>query len=76
MRIVHNRSIPNVDVDRLKDSLDQIHEMCHTRYGITHWEESRRGLINMGIKGRMVAAELDRRGEPPSDCWLCTRGTF
>ena len=75
MRIVRNRSIPNVDSDRLQDSLTRIHDMVHTREGLQKWDAPRRGLYDYGMKSIAINAELRKRGETPSveGCRWCSK---
>lgn len=74
MRIVRTRSIPNVDVDRLQDSLSRVHEMVHTRDGLVAWDAPRRGLFDYGMKGLAIRDELVRRGVKPDvlGCRWCS----
>lgn len=62
MKIVKTKSIPNVDDERLLDSLAQVHAMCHTLEGLRAHEDTRRSLIDHGIKGLKIRDELKRRG--------------
>ena len=56
--------IVNVDDDRLRDSLRQIHERCHTVVGLRAHDAPRRTLVDLGVKGLAIRAELARRNEP------------
>ena len=71
MRIVRSKSIPNVDMERLLDSLAQIHAHCHTVEGIMAHDGPRRDLVNHGMKGRKISAEVVKRGGAAPDCQLC-----
>lgn len=71
MRIVRTKSIPNVDDDRLITDRARIHDMFHTVDGLRGHDGPRRDLIDNGIKGRKIAAELARRGHAPSPCRFC-----
>ena len=70
MRVVKNKSIPNVDDERLFDSIVQLHAANHTAEGLHAFEGPRRQLVNEGIKGRLITAELQRRGHTGT-CTLC-----
>lgn len=74
MRIVRTKSIPNVDSDRLRDSIAQVHAAFHTPEGLSRHDGPRRGLIDNGIKGLRIRAELQRRGESTGikDCRWCS----
>lgn len=72
VRIVRNKSVPNVDTERLLDSLTQIHDMVHTSHGLRAWDDTRRGLYNYGHKCLLIRAELSRRGVASGiDCQWC-----
>lgn len=72
---VRMKSIPNVDVGRLKDSLAQIHQKVHTQDGLRSWEEPRRGLYNYGMKALAIRKEIENRGERSDiDCRWCGSG--
>ena len=74
MRIVKIKSIGNVDEERLRDSLAQIHHIVHTEAGLRAHEDTRRSLIEMGVKGRLIAARIHAlTGEVPS-CRFCWGG--
>ena len=77
MKVIRTKSIPNVDSDRLRDSLAQTHQMAHTPDGIREHMGPRRDLINHGVRGLRIAAELTRRNEPTGipDCRFCS-GSF
>lgn len=62
-RIVKNKSIPNVDSDRLRGDLGRLHQRFHTTEGLHEHDGPRRDLIDNGIKGLKIKAELDKRGE-------------
>lgn len=62
MRIVKTKSIPNVDSDRLIDSIQQLHHMLHTPEGLHGFDEPRRGLIDNGRKALRIRDELHARG--------------
>ena len=74
MKIVRTKSIPNVDSDRLRDSLTQTHAACHTVDGLAAHHGPRRELVDNGIRGLRIAAELVRRGEPTGipSCRFCS----
>jgi hypothetical protein len=69
------RSIPNVDDERLQDSLVRIHTLVHTAEGLKVWDAPRRGLFDYGMKALAINAELRRRGVVPSvvGCRWCSR---
>lgn len=70
MRPVKNKSIPNVSDERLLVSQAQIHHVYHTPEGLRGVEQ-RREMVDMGIKGRKISAELAKRGHPRGDCNFC-----
>lgn len=74
MRIVHNKSIPNVDADRLRDSLLQIHQQYHTIEGLQKFDAPRRKLVDIGKKGLLIKDELVKRNEPTGiyNCRWCS----
>ena len=76
MRIVRTKSIPNVDDGRLIEDLQRIHDAFHTAEGLRAHDGPRRELIDNGIKGKKIAAEMDRRGIPLSGCRFCHPGIF
>lgn len=63
-KVVKSKSIPNVDADRLRDSLSQVHQAIHTPEGLHKWDQPRRSLYDWGTKGLAIRAELASRGEP------------
>lgn len=71
MRIVRTRSIGNVDADRLVDSLAQLHRILHTPEGLRAWDDTRRALIEHGIKARRIRAELRARAVAVPECRHC-----
>lgn len=73
MKIVRTKSIPNVDADRLMDSVGQIHDQIHTPEGIRAWDAPRRGMIEMGIKSIKIHKELERRGIHHRCCRITER---
>jgi hypothetical protein len=71
-RVVRTKSIQNVDSDRLRDSLSQVHSMVHTADGLHAWDQPRRGLIDNGKKAMLIRDELKKRGESSGiDCRWC-----
>lgn len=72
-RIVRNKSIPNVDTPRLVGDLGILHNRFHTVEGLRAHDQPRRNLIDNGVKARLVADELRRRGEPSNGCPFCDR---
>lgn len=65
MKVVHTRSIPNVDADRLRDSLAQLHEQFHTAAGLHTWDGGHgKKFAEKGIKLLAIRDELVRRREP------------
>jgi hypothetical protein len=72
MRIIRNRSIPNVDDDRLIYDRDRLHQTFHTQEGLHSFDGPRREMVDTGRKGRMITAELVKRGHPEPDCMFCT----
>jgi hypothetical protein len=71
VRIVKNRSIPNVDTARLHSDLAQLHEQLHTTEGLRSFDMPRRSLVDLGMKTGRIAAELRRRGESTPACRFC-----
>ena len=71
MRIVRNRSIPNVDSERLIDDLFTLHDMLHTPQGLRVFDGPRRQLVDLGMKARLIHAELVRRGDYEIFCRFC-----
>ena len=71
MKIVKTKSIPNVDDDRLATDLARIHDAFHTPEGIRRHDGTRREMVNNGIKGKKIAAELARRGHDAPSCRFC-----
>ena len=74
MKVVRTKSIGNVEVDRLQDSLAQIHAMVHTPEGLHAWDRPRRQLYNYGVKALAIRNELVRRGQVPvvAGCQWCS----
>jgi hypothetical protein len=70
-RIVRNKSIRNVDDERLIVDLGRLHDMLHTAAGLQAHDGPRRGLIDNGRKGHLIHAELLRRGLAASSCQFC-----
>ena len=75
-RIVRTRSIPNVDSDRLKDSIRRVHDIVHTQEGLHGWDMPRRSLVDYGMKTIKINAELTKRGESTGvdGCRWCSNG--
>lgn len=71
MRIVRNRSIPNVDTERLVSDLSILHQNMHTVEGLREFDDSRRSLYNFGIKIKLISTELAKRGESHNGCVYC-----
>jgi hypothetical protein len=71
MRIVRLKSLPHVDITRLLDDRQRLHDAIHTADGLRDFSEPRRTLILLGIKGKFISAEIAKRGGPPSDCQFC-----
>lgn len=73
MRIVRTRSIPNVEDARLLTDAGRIHDMIHTPDGIRAWSDTRRGMIDMGLKGLAITTEIHKRGlaHPHTSCRFC-----
>jgi hypothetical protein len=74
MKIVRTRSIPNVDDDRIIDSARQICATIHGTAAIRAWSDSRRAMVNIGIKIAPIRDEMIRRGitNPNPACCICT----
>ncbi len=74
MRLVKTKSIPNVDDERLTDSLMRIHQSVHTAEGLHTWDKPRRGLYDLGMKALKIKKELDKRNvsSPVNDCKWCS----
>lgn len=64
-KIVRTKSIPNVDIDRLRDSLSALHWALHTPEGIRA-QDIGHGKIHAdyGRKALAIRDELKRRGDP------------
>lgn len=73
MRIVANRSIPNVPTERLVGDLATLHQRLHTVEGLRQHDLPRRDLVDNGVKARLIMDELRRRGEPSNGCAFCDR---
>lgn len=73
MRIVRTRSIPNVPDDRLITDMGRIHDMIHTIDGIRGHDGTRRSMIDLGRKGKKIAAAIRDRDidHPHPDCTFC-----
>jgi hypothetical protein len=69
--MVRNRSIPNVDDDRLRHDLAELHRRYHTAEGLHAFDGPRRSLYDNGVKIGLIAAELVQRGNPAPDCRFC-----
>jgi hypothetical protein len=77
MRIVSTKSIPNVDIDRLLDSLRQTHDAIHTPEGIFAHDGPRRQMIDFGIRGLKIRDALTARGVKTGiDCRFCGAQNF
>jgi hypothetical protein len=72
---VRNRSVRNVSTDRLRRSLETYHSQVHTPEGMASFDGPRRNLYDMGVKVKLVADELTKRGVQPGECELCWRTT-
>lgn len=68
---VKTRSVPSVSTERLKRSMSFYHGMVHTQEGLHSWDDPRRGLIDNGMRLKVIAHELRLRGEEPGDCKFC-----
>lgn len=71
MRIVRSRSISNVDTERLLNDLDRLHSDIHTSEGLADFNGSRRKLVEIGVKIKMICTELAKREAFESDCEFC-----
>lgn len=73
---VKSKGIPNVATSRLHRSIESIHSRIHTEQGLHAWEDTRRGLIDNGMKAKMIGHELTLRGERVGyDCKFCQGGS-
>lgn len=68
---VKSKSIPNVPTEHLLRSQSLTHNFLHTQEGISELDQSRRSLMEMGVKNHMVTHELHLRGEALPDCKFC-----
>lgn len=69
---VKNKSIPNVDDERLLSSLGGLHAMYHTAEGLHAFDGPRRQMVDNGRKILLIVAELRRRDVRSSiDCRWC-----
>lgn len=73
MKIVRMKSIPNVETERLLADAGRIHEMIHTPEGIYAHEDTRRAMINFGVKSIAIHNELAKRGEDFVCCHIIER---
>ena len=75
MKIVRTKSIPNVDADRLIDSLAQLCAMLHGPAAMRAFDGPRRQMVDNGVKIRPIMAALRDRGigNPHPDCPVCSR---
>ena len=72
MRIVRNKSIPNVDTERLLGDLAIIHQRYHTPEGLHEFNGPRRELVDMGMKCLKIQRELtERKVNTNIDCRWC-----
>jgi hypothetical protein len=72
VKLVKNKSIPNVDDQRLLESLNHIHSTVHTTEGLHKWDMPRRSLYDWGMKGIAIRKELTKRGvDTGIDCRWC-----
>ena len=68
---IRTKQIAIADTEALRDALDELHMMIHTPEGLHAWSESRRSLIEHGMKAIKIAQELVRRGSIPTPCRFC-----
>ena len=75
MRIVRNRSIPNVGTDRLLADASRLHEILHCKDAIRSFDGPRRQMIDLGLKLRAIRTEIVKRGGglPNPECNICQR---
>lgn len=69
--LVKNKSIANVDDARLTGDLAKLHQELHTGEGLRAFSDTKRSLIERGMKARMIVHELQKRGHPKPDCKFC-----
>lgn len=67
------RSLPNVETYVLVATIRTLHFQIHTIYGLLAFDETRRAMIDRGIKLLKIRAELDRRGASAGlpECRFC-----
>lgn len=71
MKQIKNKRIPTADSDDLRDNLSNLHGILHTPEGLHDFSESRRSLVDHGLKARAIATELNSRGATPTPCKFC-----
>jgi len=67
------KSIPNVETERLLVDAERIHDLIHTSEGIHNHEDTRRAMINYGIKSIAIHKELAHRNETFICCDIIER---
>jgi hypothetical protein len=75
-RIVKTKSIPNVSDERLLNDIAVLHDRVHTADGLHAFSDTRRTLVDTGIKLLKIRDELIARNVPvPNpDCRFCGAG--
>lgn len=69
------RSIPNADTDRLLRVRLFLHERLHTKDGLRYHDDTRRSLVNGGLRVKAISYELALRGyRPTNGCEFCDEG--
>ena len=69
-----NKSIPNVSTGRLNRSLSFYHGAIHTQEGLHRFDDTKRSLVETGMKARAITHELKLRGQESGDCPHCWGG--
>lgn len=71
-RIVKNRSIPNVETERLLHDIGVLHQRFHTPEGLHAHQGPRRELVDNGVKCLKIQRELTaRKVNTNIDCRWC-----
>lgn len=71
MRPLRNRSIPHADDRRLLDERNRLHGMLHTSQGLRSFDDTRRSMVDNGIKLILINAEIRNRGLDELECTHC-----
>lgn len=68
------RSIPNVETTRLLWMRLWLHDQLHTTEGLHDHDDTRRALVNGGLRVKAIAHELKLRGLKSNGCRFCDEG--